>query len=99
MALAGCATPHPNDDLTCPAASTWARIESVEDSDLRVVLMDGSLAVLHTADADITQKLGDECYAAPRSGLTPGKEILVDVDAWAESYPVQGWPEHVVLLG
>ena len=100
VAAAGCTEPHPNDDLSCPPGATWFVITGVSGTDLDVQLRDGTPAVLHTADAAITQKIcTGECYDAPRSGLTVGKEIEAPIDAWAESYPPQAWPKHVVLLG
>lgn len=98
--LPGCLGPE-GDDLSCPETNTWGRIDSYdpETGDMAVVLMDFSPATLHTQDADIHQQVGDECYEAFASGLEPGKEISFDADEWAESYPPQAWPGHLVLLG
>lgn len=98
--FAGCMSDSASDDLSCPKTNTWARVDVVEGTDLEVVRIDFSRAVLHTQDADIHQLVGGtECYEAFRSGVVQGKEIQVDVDAWAESYPPQAWPKHIVILG
>jgi hypothetical protein len=94
-ALPGCMSSAPADG--CPATNATARIEDVHGNDLEVRLQDGSPAVLHTAEARILERKEDGCFAADRTRLVAGTDIAFHVDAWAESYPVQGWPKEIIL--
>lgn len=91
-ALAGC-----TEVQTCPSLETQATIQDVTGNDLQVRLLSGEPAVLHVADATIYRKDPDGCQVITVSEVTTGSNVSFTVDAWAESYPMQGWPDQLVI--
>lgn len=88
-----------SNEAACPGTTTWGRVEAIEGSDVRVVLRDGSPAVLHTADSEYFHVADAECHEAHPDDLRIGQDVEFDADRWAESYPPQAWPDHVVIQG
>lgn len=93
LPLAGCA-----EVATCPDLDTRATIQEVSGSDLRVRLVEsGEVAVLHVADSALYRRDPDGCARITVQEVTTGSNVAFHVDAWAESYPMQGWPDEVVV--
>ena len=92
LLLPGC-----SDAAGCPDLATTGTIREVRGNDLEVRLLDGQLAVLHVADAQILRRDPDGCRPIRVGEVTTGSNVAFEVDAWAESYPMQGWPERVVV--
>ena len=85
------------ETTSCPQPSGHGTVYDVSGSDLKVRLPDSSEAVLHTGGATIYRKDPDGCVAITPGEVTTGSNVAFDVDAWAESYPLQGWPTVVVV--
>jgi hypothetical protein len=91
--LAGCASPDPCHD---PPGGR-AAVQAMSGSDAHVLLADGQPAVLHLPPA-VHVDGGAGCAQAGPGVVRVGDTLAFEVDAWAESYPIQGWPETVVVL-
>ena len=93
LPLAGCA-----ETQACPQLDTQATVQEVRGNDLSVRLVEsGELAVLHVADAALYRQDPDGCQRITVQEVTTGSNVSFHVDAWAESYPMQGWPDEVVV--
>lgn len=95
LPLAGCLEKDGVGD--CDPASMRGVVEAIEGRQARVHLEDGQPAVLHLPDAVFVETAG-ECAGGSPSSVRTGDALAFDVDVWAESYPMQGWPERVVVL-
>jgi hypothetical protein len=93
LPLAGCASPDP-----CHRAPDGrAVVQAASGRDVNVLLSDGEPAVLHLPDAVYVDEAGG-CTRTGPSGVRVGDTVAFEVDVWATSYPMQGWPETVVVL-
>lgn len=93
VALAGCVA-----EEACPRPATRATVTETGGGSLRVQLADGSPAVLHLNGSQLLRREGDgTCAATTLDRVGIGQTVSFDVDAWAESYPMQGWPKVVVV--
>ena len=90
--VAGCA-----GSTGCPDLEVQGTIQEVTGTDLRVRLLDGEPAVLHVAGSTLLRREPDGCVPITVGEVTMGSNVAFKVDAWAESYPVQGWPETVIV--
>ena len=77
--------------------SQRAGVEALSGRDATVRLSDGQPAVLHLPETVFISEDG-RCTKIGPAGLRVGDSLSFDVDAWAESYPMQGWPETTVVL-
>ncbi len=92
-AMTGCA-----ETQICPQLDQRATIQEISGNDLRVRLVDsGEIAVLHVGSSEIFRKDPDGCARITVGDVTTGSNVAFHVDAWAESYPMQGWPAQVVV--
>lgn len=92
IAMAGCGSA-----TDCPATNVRVIAESGGTQDIPVHLEDGTKAVLHLADAELLRTSGGRCVPVTSSSIYAGMVLDIQVDAWAESYPMQGWPTVVIL--
>ena len=81
----------------CEPMRGHAVVQEVSGRDARVTLDDGQPAVLHLSDDVFVLEAGG-CRLTGPEGVRAGDSITFEVDAWAESYPVQGWPEKAVVV-
>lgn len=81
----------------CAMLPTQAVVQAVSGSDVHVLLDDGQPAVLHLP-AEVFVRDGGGCAMVGPAGVRVGDQLSFEVDAWAESYPMQGWPEAVVIV-
>jgi hypothetical protein len=95
LPFTGCLESGSNDD--CAALAERAVVESIDGRDARVRLGDGEPAVLHLSAA-VFVKDSTGCTMSGPEGVRVGDTITFEVDAWAESYPMQGWPETAVVV-
>lgn len=93
LPLSGCAGAA--DD--CDPLRGHAVVQAISGRDAHVLLDDGEPAVLHLPAAVFVSE-GDSCVMTGPAGVRVGDRITFEVDAWAESYPMQGWPEAAVVL-
>jgi hypothetical protein len=91
LPLAGCLA----DADACAPLPQSATVDSISGRDAHVRLEDGQPAVLHLPD--VVHLEDGNCRAGEAADLRAGDVLTFEVDAWAESYPVQGWPERVVV--
>ncbi|MHB1260599.1 MAG: hypothetical protein ACYC2H_02660 [Thermoplasmatota archaeon] len=91
--LAGCS--GGTDD--CDPLRGRAVVQAISGRDANVLLDDGQPAVLHLSDAVFLQD-GGRCTMPGPAGVRVGDVLTFEVDAWAESYPVQGWPDTAVIV-
>lgn len=94
LPLAGCLEPSGND---CAPLRGHAVVQAVSGRDAHVLLDDGEPAVLHLSEAVFVLE-GDRCLMTGPAGVRVGDHITFEVDAWAESYPMQGWPERAIVV-
>lgn len=94
VALAGCSGGAGDE---CAPLPDQAIVESVSGRDASVRLPDGQPAVLHLSAAVFVRE-GGTCTMTGPAGVQEGDTITFDVDVWAESYPMQGWPETAVIV-
>lgn len=97
LALLACIVPGCADAGACPDLEVQGTIQEVTGTDLRVRLLDGEPAVLHVAQSTLLRRDPDGCSPITMGEVTTGSNVAFKVDAWAESYPVQGWPETVIV--
>ncbi len=90
--MAGCGTA-----TACPATNAHVRADSGGTEDIHVTLDDGTPAVLHLGNAKIYRASGGQCTPSTSSAIFIGSELDIHVFAWAESYPLQGSPDVVIL--
>ena len=95
LSLAGCMGEAGDGCSDLP--SMRARVESIEGRDASVRMTDGEPAVLHLSAAVFVREDGT-CTMTGPAGVREGDTLAFEVDAWAESYPMQGWPETAVVL-
>lgn len=95
IAASGCAAP--SGVGACPDLPGYGTISAVSGSDATVVLDTDERAVLHLAETELLKRDGGSCAPATLSDLRVGATLRFRVDAWAESYPIQGWPEQALL--
>jgi hypothetical protein len=93
LLLSGCSG---GGDACSDLPGQRAVVEATHGRDATVRLADGEPAVLHLPDAVFRQ--GGGCARVGAEAVQVGDPLAFEVDAWAESYPVQGWPERVVIL-
>jgi hypothetical protein len=93
LPLAGCAHPDPCHDTP----DGRAVVQALSGRDAHVLLASGEPAVLHLPEQVWFDEAG-ECSRIGPEGLRVGDRLAFGVDAWAESYPMQGWPKDVVAL-
>jgi hypothetical protein len=93
LPLSGCASPDPCHE---PPGGR-AVVQALSGRDANVLLASGDPAVLHLPTAVWVDE-GGSCSRAGPADVRVGDALAFRVDAWAESYPVQGWPETVVVL-
>jgi hypothetical protein len=93
LPLAGCAHPDPCHDTP----GDRAVVQALSGRDASVLLASGEPAVLHLPE-QVWVDEADLCSRTGPGGLRVGDRLAFDVDAWAESYPMQGWPKDVVAL-
>lgn len=93
LPLAGCASRM--DD--CDPLRGRAVVQAISGRDANVLLEDGQPAVLHLSD-EVFVLEGGRCTMPGPPGVRVGDVLTFEVDAWAESYPVQGWPETTVIV-
>ncbi len=74
-----------------------AVVQAISGRDANVLLDDGQPAVLHLSAAVFVLEDG-RCTMPGPAGVRVGDVLTFEVDAWAESYPVQGWPETTVIV-
>ena len=91
-ALGGCA-----DTAACPSLPSHATIQQVDGGDLSVRLDSGELAVLHLGAARLLRRDPDGCVPITLGEVSTGSNVAFQVDAWAASSPMQGWPATVVV--
>jgi hypothetical protein len=94
LPLAGCVS-HDGD---CDPMRDRAVVQAISGRDANVLLDDGQPAVLHLSAAVFSEGSGG-CVLVGPEGVRVGDVLSFEVDAWAESYPQQGWPETAVILG
>ena len=94
LSLAGCLEPEVTH---CEPLRGHAIVEKVSGNDVEVRLDDGEPAVLHLSGS-VYLLQGDACVMTGPGEVRVGDQITFEVDAWAESYPVQGWPEKAVIV-
>ena len=92
--LPGCLEPEVTH---CEPLRGHGVVEAVSGSDAEVRLDDGEPAVLHLPDAVYLLE-GGVCVKTGPGEVRVGDQLTFEVDAWAESYPVQGWPEKAVIV-
>ena len=97
LGLAGCSAPSGLAGACPPVEGSSVYVRSINGTDVRVVMPTDEGAVLHMAKTRLMRSDGTSCVAVPFSQLRVGDALRVDVDAWAESYPVQGWPDNAVI--
>ncbi|MFA5943328.1 MAG: hypothetical protein WC876_02555 [Candidatus Thermoplasmatota archaeon] len=91
--LAGCnATP----DACAELPAQRGVVEAISGRDATVRLDDGQPAVLHLSAVFVSE--AGACTQMGPEAILVGDTLAFDVDAWAESYPMQGWPETTVVL-
>lgn len=93
VAWAGCASP----DACHEPPDGRAVVQALSGRDASVLLASGEPAVLHLPEA-VFVDAGERCAHADPSGMRVGDTLAFHVDQWATSYPMQGWPETVVVL-
>lgn len=93
LPLAGCAKPDPCHE---PPGGR-AVVQALSGRDANVLLASGEPAVLHLP-AEVWVDEAGECSRSGPQSVRVGDRLGFDVDAWAESYPMQGWPTDVVVL-
>ena len=81
----------------CGTLRGQAVVQQVSGNDAHVLLDDGQPAVLHLPP-EVYVLEGSQCTLTGPPGVRVGDRVSFEVDAWAESYPMQGWPERVVVL-
>lgn len=93
IASSGCVRPDP-----CHRAPDGrAVVQALSGRDANVLLSSGDPAVLHLPDAVYVDAAGG-CERTGPPGVRVGDTLAFRVDAWAESYPMQGWPQTVIVL-
>ena len=93
---AGCLEPNVQE---CQPLRGHGIVQEVSGRDARVLLDDGQPAVLHLSDdVYVLQGGSGACVKAGPGAVQVGDQITFEVDAWAESYPVQGWPEKAIVV-
>ncbi|MEA3189609.1 MAG: hypothetical protein QOD77_191 [Thermoplasmata archaeon] len=96
--MAGCLADQPLPGEACVRPGQRATVTEVGESSLRVQLDGGEPAVLHLSGARLLRREHDgSCPPTTLESVGVGQTVSFDVDAWAESYPMQGWPEVVVV--
>lgn len=93
LPLSGCS--DGGDD--CEPLRGRGVVQAISGRDASVLLDDGEPAVLHLSAAVFVLERG-ECAMTGPAGVRVGDVLTFEVDAWAESYPMQGWPETVVIV-
>lgn len=93
VALAACTTP----DACHDAPDDRAVVQAISGRSANVLLASGEPAVLHLPEVVHVDE-GNACTRTGPGGVRVGDRLAFEVDAWAESYPMQGWPETVVVL-
>lgn len=93
LGLAGCT--DPGDD--CQPLRDRAVVQAISGRDANVLLGDGQPAVLHLSASVFVMENG-ECTMPGPAGVRVGDVLTFEVDVWAESYPMQGWPETAVVV-
>lgn len=81
----------------CPATNAQGRADSGGTEDIRVTLDDGTPVVLHLAGTDIYRQADGRCATATSTSIYTGARVSFHVAQWAESYPMQGWPDVLVI--
>lgn len=81
----------------CEPLGGHAVVQAVSGRDAHVLLDDGEPAVLHLPAAVYVLE-GDRCVMTGPAGVRVEDHLTFEVDAWAESYPMQGWPERAVVI-
>lgn len=93
LALAGCA-----DGTECDSPlSGRATVESIDGRDALVHLPGGDPVVLHLSAAVFVRE-GGRCAMTGPEGVRVGDTVAFHVDAMADSFPPQAWPETTVVL-
>ena len=93
LPLAGCLEP---EATRCEPMRGHAVVEKVSGRDIEVRLDDGEPAVLHLSGSVYLMQGDDACVVTDE--VRVGDQVLFEVDEWAESYPMQGWPETAVIV-
>jgi hypothetical protein len=93
LPLAGCT--GGGDD--CEPLEGRAVVQAISGRDANVLLDDGQPAVLHLSAAVFVSEAG-RCTMTGPAGIRVGDVLTFEVDVWAESYPMQGWPETAVVV-
>ncbi|HUR25229.1 MAG TPA: hypothetical protein VM327_04340 [Candidatus Thermoplasmatota archaeon] len=93
LSLSGCS--GAGDD--CEQLGARAVVQAMSGRDAHVLLDDGQPAVLHLSAAVFVSE-GSSCTMTGPAGVRVGDVLTFEVDAWAESYPMQGWPETAVVV-
>ena len=88
-ALSGCS----GTGTVCDGIAITTSIVSVDGTDITV---DGGDLILHAAGAGIYQR-DDGCRRITAADLAPGQRLGHDATEIAESYPMQAWPDTVVV--
>ena len=94
LPLTGCLEDEAQD---CEPLHGHATVETVTGNDVQVGLDDGQPAVLHLSQ-QVFVLSNEACQLVGPEGVRVGDQVTFEVDAWAESYPMQGWPETAVVL-
>jgi hypothetical protein len=93
LPLAGCS----GGGDECEPLHGRAVVQAISGRDANVLLDDGQPAVLHLSAAVFVSEAG-QCTRTGPEGVRVGDVLTFEVDAWAESYPMQGWPETTVVV-
>jgi hypothetical protein len=93
LPLSGCS--GSTDD--CEPLRGRAVVQAISGRDASVLLDDGEPAVLHLSAA-VFERVGGACTMPGPAGVKVGDVLTFEVDEWATSYPVQGWPETAVIV-
>jgi hypothetical protein len=94
LPLAGCLEQGVEE---CEPLRGHAVVQSVSGRDAHVLLDDGEPAVLHLSAAVFLLQDG-VCVMTGPDEVRVGDQVTFEVDEWAESYPMQGWPETTVIV-